>query len=53
MRRTSTQVPLIARPGIRFESQARFHPLRYLAGLAEAIREAGGQIYEESPAEEF
>jgi len=47
------QVPLIARPGICFESQARFHPLRYLAGLAEAIREAGGQIYEESPAEEF
>ena len=47
------QVPLIARPGICFESQARFHPLRYLAGLAEAIREAGGQIYEESPAEAF
>ena len=47
------QVPLIGRPGIRFESQARFHPLKYLAGVARAIQENGGHIYEESPAEEF
>jgi glycine/D-amino acid oxidase-like deaminating enzyme/nitrite reductase/ring-hydroxylating ferredoxin subunit len=47
------QVPLVARPGIRFESQARFHPLKYLAGVARAIQESGGDIYEESAAQEF
>ena len=47
------RVPLVARPGIRFESQARFHPLKYLAGVARAIKEAGGHIYEESAAQEF
>ena len=47
------QAPLVARPGIRFENQARFHPLKYLAGVARSILGAGGHIYEESPAQEF
>jgi glycine/D-amino acid oxidase-like deaminating enzyme/nitrite reductase/ring-hydroxylating ferredoxin subunit len=46
-------VPLMSRAGIRFDGQARFHPRRYLAGLARAIRDAGGHIYEHSSAEEF
>jgi glycine/D-amino acid oxidase-like deaminating enzyme/nitrite reductase/ring-hydroxylating ferredoxin subunit len=29
---------------LRFPNQAQFHPLRYLAGLAEAVRKAGGKI---------
>lgn len=46
-------VPHVGRPGIRFENQARFHPRRYLAGLAKAIEDNGGHIYEHSEAEEF
>jgi glycine/D-amino acid oxidase-like deaminating enzyme/nitrite reductase/ring-hydroxylating ferredoxin subunit len=32
-------------PCIRFGRQARFHPLKYLAGLAEAFKRRGGRIY--------
>jgi glycine/D-amino acid oxidase-like deaminating enzyme len=32
-------------PCIAIPSQAQFHPLRYVAGLARAIRNAGGEIY--------
>ncbi|HWI16661.1 MAG TPA: FAD-dependent oxidoreductase [Vicinamibacterales bacterium] len=32
-------------PCLHFPRQAQFHPLKYLAGLAEAIERAGGQIY--------
>jgi glycine/D-amino acid oxidase-like deaminating enzyme/nitrite reductase/ring-hydroxylating ferredoxin subunit len=46
-------VPLVGGPGARFDDQARFHPRRYLAGLAKAIVDAGGQIYEHSQADEF
>jgi len=41
-------VPLFDRPGIRFANQALFHPLKYLAGLANAIQKQGGAIYEHS-----
>jgi hypothetical protein len=37
-------VPLMSAAGIRFDGQARFHPRQYLAGLARAIREAGGEF---------
>jgi hypothetical protein len=30
-------VPLMGRPGLRFPSQAKFHPLKYLAGLLERV----------------
>ena len=46
-------VPFVCRPGIRFSDQARFHPRKYLAGLAAAVRARGGHIFEHSNAEEF
>ena len=46
-------VPLVHTPGIRFDGQARFHPRKYLAGLAEAIVVRGGRIFEHSEAAEF
>jgi glycine/D-amino acid oxidase-like deaminating enzyme/nitrite reductase/ring-hydroxylating ferredoxin subunit len=45
--------PLMGSPGIRFDDQARFHPRKYLAGVARAITARGGHIYEHSSAEEF
>jgi glycine/D-amino acid oxidase-like deaminating enzyme/nitrite reductase/ring-hydroxylating ferredoxin subunit len=32
-------------PCLRFPNQAQFHPMKYLAALAEAVERAGGQIY--------
>ena len=32
-------------PCLRFPNQAQFHPLKYLAGLAQAIERGGGRIY--------
>jgi glycine/D-amino acid oxidase-like deaminating enzyme/nitrite reductase/ring-hydroxylating ferredoxin subunit len=46
-------VPFIGGPGVHVDNQARFHPRKYLAGVAAAIRESGGQIFEETAAEEF
>jgi glycine/D-amino acid oxidase-like deaminating enzyme len=46
-------VPLVHTPGIMFEDQARFHPRKYLAGLARAITARGGKIFEHSEANEF
>ena len=46
-------VPFMGRPGIRFDDQARFHPRKYLAGLAKAFCASGGKIYEHSAAAEF
>ena len=43
----------VDRPGIRFANQAKFHPMRYLAGLANAIVEGGGSIFEGTTATEF
>ena len=34
---------------LRFPNQARFHPLRYLGGLAGAIKRRGGQLYSDTP----
>ena len=46
-------VPFTGGAGIRFVDQARFHPLKYLEGLANAVRAKGGAIYEQSGADEF
>ena len=46
-------VPLVGGPGVRFDNQARFHPRKYLAGLARAIVDAGGRIYEHTEVREF
>jgi glycine/D-amino acid oxidase-like deaminating enzyme/nitrite reductase/ring-hydroxylating ferredoxin subunit len=37
-----------AGPCLRFPNQAQFHPLKYLAGLAEAIQRGGGTIFTDS-----
>lgn len=47
------KVPRIGRPGVRFDTQARIHPRRYLAGLAKVFVDAGGRIFEETTAEQF
>jgi glycine/D-amino acid oxidase-like deaminating enzyme/nitrite reductase/ring-hydroxylating ferredoxin subunit len=46
-------VPHIGKPGIRFANQAKFHPLRYLAGLARAVDGGGCSIHEQSAVAEF
>jgi glycine/D-amino acid oxidase-like deaminating enzyme/nitrite reductase/ring-hydroxylating ferredoxin subunit len=48
-----SDVPVVGGPGIRFDDQARFHPRKYLAGLAKAVRAKGGEIFEHSSADEF
>ena len=40
-------------PALEFPGQAQFHPLRYLAGLAEAIERKGGRIFCGAHAEEI
>jgi glycine/D-amino acid oxidase-like deaminating enzyme len=46
-------VPLFARPGIRFPNQARFHPLKYLAGMLQRIPGDGSHVFEQTEAAEF
>ena len=38
---------------LRFPRQAQFHPLKYLAGLARAIKQKGGRIYTQTHATEI
>jgi glycine/D-amino acid oxidase-like deaminating enzyme/nitrite reductase/ring-hydroxylating ferredoxin subunit len=45
--------PLVDRPAVRFPGQARIHPRKYLAGVAAAVVDAGGHIYEHSEVGEF
>jgi glycine/D-amino acid oxidase-like deaminating enzyme/nitrite reductase/ring-hydroxylating ferredoxin subunit len=45
--------PLVGQPGVRFSDQARVHPRKYLAGVANALTALGGRIYEHSEADEF
>jgi glycine/D-amino acid oxidase-like deaminating enzyme/nitrite reductase/ring-hydroxylating ferredoxin subunit len=47
------EVPFAGGPGIRVDGQARFHPRKYLAGLARAIADRGGMIFEHSAADSF
>jgi glycine/D-amino acid oxidase-like deaminating enzyme/nitrite reductase/ring-hydroxylating ferredoxin subunit len=46
-------VPLTEQPGVRFRHQARIHPRKYLAGLANAFVALGGRIHEHSEAADF
>ena len=46
-------VPSIGRPGFRLANQGKFHPLRYLAGLAPTIDGGGSSIFEHSEVTEF
>ncbi|WP_280213782.1 FAD-dependent oxidoreductase [Nocardia cyriacigeorgica] len=45
---TETDLPFPVAGAVRVEQQAQFHPRRYLLGLARAITERGGMIYENS-----
>jgi glycine/D-amino acid oxidase-like deaminating enzyme/nitrite reductase/ring-hydroxylating ferredoxin subunit len=47
------EVPFVGGPGVRFSDQARFHPRKYLAALAQAIVDRGGMIFEHSAADTF
>jgi glycine/D-amino acid oxidase-like deaminating enzyme/nitrite reductase/ring-hydroxylating ferredoxin subunit len=47
------EVPVVHREGIRIANQAKFHPLKYLSGLARAVQGNGCNIYEQSEATEF
>ncbi len=40
-------------PCLRFPNQGQFHPLKYLAGLAKAIKRGGGRIFTETHADEI
>jgi glycine/D-amino acid oxidase-like deaminating enzyme/nitrite reductase/ring-hydroxylating ferredoxin subunit len=45
-------VPFFNRPGISFDRQAVFHPVKYLAGLVAAVPGDGSHVFEETTAEE-
>lgn len=45
-------IPYFNRPGVCFPEQAKFHPLKYIAGLAAAIEGDGSEIHEQSEATE-
>jgi glycine/D-amino acid oxidase-like deaminating enzyme/nitrite reductase/ring-hydroxylating ferredoxin subunit len=40
-------------PALRFPHQAQFHPLKYLAGLAKAIKQSGGRIHTQTHADKI
>jgi glycine/D-amino acid oxidase-like deaminating enzyme/nitrite reductase/ring-hydroxylating ferredoxin subunit len=46
-------VPLVGGPGVRFERQARFHPQKYLAGIARAAVAQGVRIFEGTDVQEL
>jgi glycine/D-amino acid oxidase-like deaminating enzyme/nitrite reductase/ring-hydroxylating ferredoxin subunit len=41
-------VPFVGGPGVRFGNQAKFHPVKYVAGLLRAIRGGGSHVFENS-----
>jgi len=45
-------VPYANRPGVRFEHQAKFHPLKYLAPLLQRIDGDGSHVFEHTEASE-
>jgi glycine/D-amino acid oxidase-like deaminating enzyme/nitrite reductase/ring-hydroxylating ferredoxin subunit len=45
--------PVTDRPGIRFENQAKFHPLRYLDALAREAVKQGAEMYEDTEVTSF
>lgn len=46
-------VPVAKRPGIRFSNQLKFHPLKYLAGLAREAAAQGAQLFEDTSVASF
>lgn len=48
-----TPFRLMAGPCLRFSHQAQFHASKYMAGLAEAFKRAGGELYGKTEAKEI
>jgi glycine/D-amino acid oxidase-like deaminating enzyme/nitrite reductase/ring-hydroxylating ferredoxin subunit len=46
-------LPFLAEIGMKVENQARFHPIRYLNGIATAVTSLGGKIFENSRVVDF
>jgi glycine/D-amino acid oxidase-like deaminating enzyme/nitrite reductase/ring-hydroxylating ferredoxin subunit len=46
-------LPFETGPCVRFPRQGRFHPLRYVEGLARAIERRGGRLFEKTRADEI
>jgi glycine/D-amino acid oxidase-like deaminating enzyme/nitrite reductase/ring-hydroxylating ferredoxin subunit len=44
----STNLPFKVLAALRFENQAQFHPIKYVAGLAQTIPGDGSHVFEES-----
>ena len=53
--RKDRRLPLMHAPGayLRFAGQAQFHPGKYIAGLAQAFKRAGGKFYGSTEAKEI
>ena len=47
------RVPATGMPGIRFANQLKFHPIKYLRGLASLATEEGVQVFDHTNVEEF
>jgi glycine/D-amino acid oxidase-like deaminating enzyme/nitrite reductase/ring-hydroxylating ferredoxin subunit len=47
------RIPLMDRPGVRIANQGKFHPIKYLAALAEKIPGENSYVWEDSKATEF
>jgi glycine/D-amino acid oxidase-like deaminating enzyme/nitrite reductase/ring-hydroxylating ferredoxin subunit len=47
---SETPLPYEVAGAIRLDDQAQFHPRKYLLPLADAVRKAGGQVFEETRA---
>jgi glycine/D-amino acid oxidase-like deaminating enzyme/nitrite reductase/ring-hydroxylating ferredoxin subunit len=47
------RVPHFGKPGVRFDQQAKFHPIRYLDGLLERISGGGSHVFQQSEVTEF
>jgi glycine/D-amino acid oxidase-like deaminating enzyme/nitrite reductase/ring-hydroxylating ferredoxin subunit len=50
---TAAPITLDLGPCVHFANQAQFHPLKYLSGLAAAIKRLGGRIYSDTEAREM
>ncbi len=46
-------VPVFGEAGVRYSNQAKFHPLKYLAGLLKAIEGDGSFVFENSEVKDF
>ena len=47
---TDTPLPFAVAGAVRFDDQAEFHPRKFANGLAQALSDRGGRIFENSPA---